>query len=71
MMSIVNIKGHRHGVNYYELKRSKYKIEQSVYNYVCQTNFDIRFYVFVISPYELISSSGLGKNYKLYEFDEN
>lgn len=53
--------GKKSGYDYYESKRSKYEIEQSVYNYARKVNFDAEFYVFVDSPYQLIDYSSLNK----------
>ena len=47
------------GWDYYESKRSKYDIENCVYNYANKIDFEGDFYVFVESRYESIGSSTL------------
>lgn len=52
------------GSDYYESKRSKYDIEQTIYNYAKKKKFNKDFYVFVESPSERIDSSDLNEKPK-------
>lgn len=47
--------------DYYESKRSKYDIEKYIYDYAKKVKFDKEFYIYVESPYELISNSNLNE----------
>ena len=50
VVAIVYYKKDYH-IDYYETKRSKYDIEQAVYDYAKEVNFDKEFYVYVESRY--------------------
>ena len=59
--------------DWYESKRSKYQLENTIYEYAKKNNFNKRFYVYVESTYELINYSDLtmsasktAKSYKEY-----
>ena len=60
VLAIVEYKKKRQS-DFYESKRSKYDIEQKIYNYAKQVGFNKKFYVYLESPSELISDSNLNE----------